>query len=140
MTGSHGPAGQPSGHFNIMVVGQSGRIGHEALLFAASLAARSPHLADRLIVVEPRPGPLWPEDPRMPDDVRGALTELGARIAPFDNTLFGAAYPQGNKIEGLAAMPAGEPFVFFDSDTLVTGDLGAVPFDFERPAASMRRT
>jgi hypothetical protein len=125
--------------FNIMVVGQKGRVGFEALVFAASLRARSPGFAGRLIVAEPRPGPLWPADPRMPGDLRTALTDLGAEIAPFDSTTFGAAYPHGNKIEGLLAMPEGEPFVFFDSDTLVTGELSDVPFDFDRPSASMRR-
>ena len=50
----------------------------------------------------------------------------------------GAAYPHGNKIEALAAMPPGRPFVFFDTDTLITGDLCTVPFDFDRPSASLR--
>jgi hypothetical protein len=36
-------------------------------------------------------------------------------------------------------MPAGEPFVFFDTDTLITGDLMTVGFDFTKPAASMKR-
>jgi len=40
----------------------------------------------------------------------------------------------------LAALPAGEPFVFFDTDTLITGDLSQVPFDFDRPSASLKRT
>ena len=36
-------------------------------------------------------------------------------------------------------MPAGEPFVFFDTDTLILDDIEAVPFDFNKPAASMKR-
>jgi len=39
----------------------------------------------------------------------------------------------------LQALPKGEPFVFFDTDTLIIGDLAAVPFDFDRPSASLRR-
>jgi hypothetical protein len=35
-------------------------------------------------------------------------------------------------------LPEGEPFVFFDSDTLILGDLTEVPFDFDRPSASRR--
>ena len=35
-------------------------------------------------------------------------------------------------------MPEGEPFVFFDTDTLITGDLDSVPFDFNRPSASLK--
>jgi hypothetical protein len=30
--------------------------------------------------------------------------------------------------------------VFFDSDTLITGEISDVPFDFARPSASLRRT
>jgi hypothetical protein len=71
--------------------------------------------------------------------VRAVLAGLGAELVPFESRLFGAAYPHGNKIEGLAALPPG-PFLFLDTDTVVTGDLAAVPFDFARPTASMRRT
>lgn len=135
-------ARKPKAHqpFNIMIVGQSGRLQYEALLFAASLRANSPNFMGRLIVAEPQPGPLWNINPRMRRDVVAALQDLGAEIAPFHNHRFGQTYPHGNKIEGLAAMPAGEPFVFFDSDTLITGDIAAIPFDFTRPSASMRRT
>ncbi len=126
--------------FNIMIVGQAGRLQYEALLFAASLRHCDPGFDGRLIVAEPQPGPLWPDDPRIRDaEIRGLLAELGAEIVPFESRVFGAAYPQGNKIEGLAALPPDEPFVFFDTDTLITGPLSSVPFDFDRPAASMRR-
>ncbi len=125
--------------FNIALVGQSGRLGYEALLFVASLRAKSPNFAGRVLVAEPQPGPLWPKDPRMTGDVREALQALGAEIVSFQNRHFGALYPYGNKIEMLTALPKGEPFVFFDSDTLVTGDLTAVPFDFGYPSASLRR-
>ncbi|PIE09114.1 MAG: hypothetical protein CSA73_00185, partial [Rhodobacterales bacterium] len=37
------------------------------------------------------------------------------------------------------ALPEGVPFVFFDTDTVVTGPLSQVAFDFDRPSASMRR-
>ena len=127
--------------FNIVVVGQSGRLQYEALLFAASLRHNSPEFTGRLFVAEPQPGALWPSDPRIRlDDVRGAFAMLGAEILPFENKVFGHAYPYGNKIEALLAMPRGEPFVFFDTDTLITGDLTKVPFDFDRPTASLRRT
>jgi hypothetical protein len=125
--------------FNLMIVGQGGRLGYEALLCAASLRASCPAFPGRLIVAEPQPGPLWPADPRMARPVADALRGLGAEIRPFDSRHFGAAYPYGNKIEGLAVLPPGEPFLFLDTDTLILGDLAAVPFDFARPAASMRR-
>jgi hypothetical protein len=125
--------------FNILVVAQRGRLEHEAVLFAASLRRSAPDFAGQLFVAEPQPGPLWPRDPRMGEATRSLLVEFGARIAPFESRHFGAGYPYGNKIEALAVLPAGEPFVFFDTDTLVTGDLARVPFPWDRPSASMRR-
>ncbi|MEL6169350.1 MAG: hypothetical protein AAFR35_11705 [Pseudomonadota bacterium] len=123
-----------------MIVGQTGRLMFEAVLFAASLRASDPDFAGRLIVAEPQPGPLWSGDPRIRDaEVRAILVELGAEILPFENRVFGEDYPIGNKAEGLTTLPKGEPFVFFDTDTLVTGALSHVPFPFYRPAASMRR-
>ncbi len=128
------------GSFNIMVVGQSGRIGYEAALFAASLRRYSPGFKGRLIIAEPQPGPRWSADPRIGSQpVYDLLAELGAEVVGFESRHFGESYPYGNKIEGLTTLPAGEPFVFFDSDTLITGDLTEVPFDFARPSASMRR-
>lgn len=126
--------------FNIAIVGQAGRLSYEALLFAASLRHHSPGFKGRLLVAEPQPGPLWPKDPRIQArEVRDALTNLGAEIVPFQSEHFGASYPYGNKIEMLTTLPKGEPFVFFDTDTLITGDITTVPFDFEHPSASMRR-
>ncbi len=125
--------------FNIMIVGQGGRLQYEAILFAASLRANSPRFKGRLIVAEPQPGPRWGSDPRMSDAARQVLLSLGAEIVGFESRHFGTEYPYGNKIEGLATLPAGEPFVFFDTDTLVTGELAEIAFDFDRPSASMRR-
>ena len=127
--------------FNIMIVGQQGRLMYEAVLFAASLKASDPDFKGRLIVAEPQPGPRWTADPSIKDTAtRAILEELGAEIIPFENTVFGQSYPHANKAEGLFALPKGEPFVFFDTDTLVTGELSKVAFDFTRPAASMNRT
>jgi hypothetical protein len=127
--------------FNILLVAQSGRLGYEALLFAASLRAMSPGWRGGLFVATPRPGPLWTGDPMLRDpDILAGLDRLGARVVPFDSRVFGGSYLHGNKIEALATLPEGQPFVFFDSDTLVTGDLTRVPFDFSAPSASGRCT
>ncbi|MCB5409931.1 hypothetical protein [Pseudogemmobacter faecipullorum] len=127
-------------NFSIAAVVQQGRLGYEALLLAASLRRSDPGFSGRLLLLEPQPGPFWPEtDPRLPEGpLRARLLELGAEILPFENRVFGAAYPHGNKIEALAALPPG-PFLFLDSDTLITGPLSQTGFDFTRPSASMRR-
>ena len=125
--------------FTIAAIVQGGRLQYEALLLAASLRACDPDFAGRLILLEPQPGGAWPGDPRIEGTAtRAALDRLGAEIVPFRAEHFGAAYPHGNKIEALAALPPG-PFLFLDSDTLITGPLSQVRFDFGRPAASMRR-
>lgn len=128
-----------SQHFNILIVGQGGRLQYEAILFAASLRARTPNFTGKLVVAEPQKSARWDNDPTMRQDVRNLLEDLGAEIVPFKNRQFGQSYPNGNKIEALTALPKGEPFVFFDTDTLVLDDLAQVPFDFDRPCASLRR-
>lgn len=126
--------------FNILIVAQAGRLAHEAVLFAESLRRYSPQWAGQLIVAEPSPEGAWQgHDTTISVDHRAALERLGARIVPFTAQHFGAAYPHGNKIEALACLPTGEPFVFFDTDTLITGPIDTVAFDFDRPSASMRR-
>lgn len=95
--------------FNILIIGQAGRLQYEAILFAASLRASDPGFRGRLIVAEPQPGPLWSKDPRMSEDAREALLKLDAEIIPFESKHFGESYPQGNKIEGLSVLPEGEP-------------------------------
>ncbi|WP_375282261.1 hypothetical protein [Pseudooctadecabacter sp.] len=130
----------PVGDFDIVAVGQGGRLQYEAVLLAASLKAKAPSFQGTLYIAEPQPGPLWTRDPSMRGDIKGALEELGAMILPFENTAFGESYPHGNKIEALCAMPEGRNFLFLDTDTLIVGDLGTLDTDFRRPAASMRRT
>ncbi|WP_420584265.1 hypothetical protein [Ruegeria sp.] len=125
--------------FNIVIIGQNNRLQYEALLFAASLRHSSQNFAGRLFVAVPQPGPRWQQDPSIRnEDVLKALSQLDAEILPFDNRVFGGSYPHGNKIEALLALPEGEPFVFFDSDTLITGDVSSVPFEFDRPGASQK--
>ena len=123
---------------NVLIIGQMGKIAYEALLFAASMKANTQDDRFKLYVAEPK-GPKWHNDPAIrPDDLRAAIEAQGATIIPFENQHFGSDYPHGNKIEALFALPKGEPFVFFDTDTLITGELGDVPFDFDRPSGSLR--
>ncbi|MEM9968041.1 MAG: hypothetical protein AAF755_08080 [Pseudomonadota bacterium] len=130
----------PTPRFNVVVVGQRGRLAYEALIFAASLRHAAPNFAGRLLVAEPQPTRFWRNDPRIQNEaVYAALSDMGAEIVPFENQHFGDKYPYGNKIEMLSALPKGEPFVFFDTDTLITGPLDQVPFDFARPTASLKR-
>ncbi|MEY4985069.1 MAG: hypothetical protein RIR62_3335 [Pseudomonadota bacterium] len=126
--------------FNILCIGQAGRLQYEAVLLAASLRETDPAFKGRLFVAVPQKGPLWAgADPAITDpEVLALLASYGAEIIPFRSRHFGASYPYGNKIEALAAIPD-EPFLFLDTDTLVTGPLSSVGFDFKRPSASMRR-
>ncbi len=127
-------------NFNIFAIVQGGRLQYEAVLLAASLKETNPDLKAKLWLGEPQPGDRWDYNPKINNpDVHELLQALGAEIVPFENVHFGSSYPYGNKIEGLKALPKGEPFVFFDTDTLFLDDLGKVPFDFSRPSASMRR-
>lgn len=125
--------------FNVFCVAQSGRLAYEALIFAASFRATNQGFAGRLLIAEPQPGPLWKGDTRIPATIRTELNALGAEVIPFENKAFGQSYPYGNKIEALCALPPGAPFLFFDTDTIFTGPLSSIDFDFNRPAASMRR-
>ncbi len=124
--------------FNVVFVGQSGRLAYEAVAFAATFRAANPDFSGRLVMLEPLPSRLWPNDPAVPPQIKALLKRFEVDVVPFENRHFGAAYPQGNKIEGLAALPEA-PFVFFDTDTIFTGPVSGVDFDFDRPSASMRR-
>ena len=124
---------------NVFCIAQTGRLGFEAVLFLASFRAANPDFTGRLFVGEPQPGPRWSGDTRLAPDIRALIEGFGAEILPFENQHFGQSYPYGNKIEALAALPSGEPFVFFDTDTLFTAPLSRVAFDFDHPSASMRR-
>lgn len=125
--------------FDICIVAQAGRLSFEAVLFAASLRAAAPDFNGRLIIGVPEAGPLWPRDPGIHPDARAFLSDLGAHILPFESRHFGASYPHGNKVEMLAAMDPDRPFLFFDTDTLITGPLDQLDIDFDRPSASMAR-
>ncbi len=126
--------------YNIAVVAQSGRLQYEALLFFASFQHFNPDFKGKVYFLEPQFNDRWSRDPRINDEgVRAQIESMGGIIVPFENHQFGEYYPYGNKIEGLKALPKGEPFVFFDTDTLVTGSFEAIPFDFNRPSASMKR-
>ena len=127
--------------FNVFAIIQGGRLQYEAIAFAATFRHKHPHFKGRLIFGEPQHTENWNYDPTIDnDDVRRILESFDAEIIPFDNRVFGSDYPYGNKIIGLTALPKGEPFIFFDTDTLFTGRLNEVDFNFDRPAASMRRT
>ncbi|MGB0902651.1 hypothetical protein [Halocynthiibacter sp.] len=127
--------------FNVVIVAQGGRLSYEAVIFATTFKRNNPNFKGKLLVAEPQPGPKWHDDSRIHDpEIRALLEMHGAEIVPFESEHFGQDYPHGNKIEALKALPKGEPFVFFDTDTLITGDLSDVPFDFDKPCASMKRT
>ena len=123
---------------NIALVVQDGRLAYEALLFLLSFRASNPDFEGRIILLEPQKNARWQDAPEVQDaNLRAVYEDLGAEIIPFENEIWGQRYPHGNKIEALKAMPKGEPFVFFDTDTYFKGSLSDVPFDFARPSASL---
>ncbi|WP_128253545.1 hypothetical protein [Falsirhodobacter deserti] len=125
--------------FNILAIAQSGRLEYEAIILAASLRLADPDFPGTLFIAEPRPGRLWGEaNPRISNKTRELLRDLDAEIVSFDSEVFGASYPNGNKIEALCTLPE-EPFLFLDTDTIITGSFAEVTFDFDRPSASMKR-
>ena len=129
-----------SDDFNIVAVVQAGRLQYEAILLAASLRRTNPDFKGRLLLAEPQNNAQWQTSPVVRNaEVLTCLAQLGAEIIPFESKAFGQSYPYGNKIEALAHMPGDKPFLFLDTDTLITGDLSRVPFDFNRPTASMKR-
>lgn len=125
-------------NFNILAIGQSGRLEYEAILLASSLRHSDPGFTGKLYIAEPQPGGKWHGDPRMSDRTRAILEGMGVEIMPFTAQAFGSDYPEGNKIEALSALPDA-PFLFLDTDTLITGPLSDIAFDFTRPSASMKR-
>lgn len=125
---------------NILCVVQKGRLQYEALAFLATFNKYNSHDDFTVIMAEPEPGDRWGDDPRIDEHIRQQLTEMGANIVPFTSEVFGEEYPHGNKIEALKILPKNEPFIFFDTDTIFTGSLKDVPFDFSKPGASLRCT
>ncbi len=127
--------------FNVVIVGQAGRLQYEALLFALSFRATNPTFKAnstsrnllRTIVGTLIHGFLMAH-------YAICCTSKALYFLPFENKAFGEYYPNANKIECLTALPKDEPFVFFDTDTLITGDIASVPFDFDRPSASLNVT
>ena len=126
--------------FNVAIVGQGGRLQYEAIL-AASLAGD----------VAPASGVAfwWPSRSRgrsgaairdQRRDIRARSAELGAEILPFESRHFGAMLPLRQQDRGALRPARRRALRLFDTDTLITGEIPRVPFDFDRPTASLRRS
>lgn len=122
-----------------MAIVQRGRLEAEAVLMLATLRAVEPVRAYRLALCVPQESPVWSDKRGISAQGRRFLEAAGAEILPFAPQHFGKTYPHGNKIEALAALPEGRPFLFLDTDTLPLAPLGALTLDFAHPAASLRR-
>ena len=100
--------------FNILIIGQSGRLQYEAILFLASFRQSAPDFKGQVFVAEPQHNERWDQNPAITDpEIREVTENLGGKITPFENTVLGGYYPYGNKVEALSVLPEGEPFVFF---------------------------
>ena len=108
-------------------------------MFLASLRQSAPDFNGQVFVAEPQRNERWTQNPAITDpEIRALIQALSGKISPFENKHFGEYYPYGNKIEASSVLPGGEPFVFFDTDTLIIGDMDSVPFDFNCPSASLK--
>ncbi|MEM9248100.1 MAG: hypothetical protein AAGB05_05295 [Pseudomonadota bacterium] len=127
--------------FHILAIVQAGRLQYEAVLLAASLRAMDPTFPGRVIFAEPQPTGAWAgHDPRIDStEVLAVLDRLRVEVVPFEARAFGAAYPHGNKIEALSLLPRDAPFLFLDTDTLITGPVSSLPIAAAAPTASMKR-
>lgn len=124
---------------NVLCIVQEGRLQYEALLFMASFNKFHQGANFNVYMAEPQAGTLWDVEPEVTDkDTHEMLEARGAQIIPLHSEVFGSTYPNGNKIEALRLLPEGEPFIFFDTDTLFTGSLDGIAFDFDTPAASAK--
>ena len=122
-----------SGMWNVAIVAQRGRIAYQALLCAASIRAH--HSADdiRVYICVPNYTRRWKTDPGLDDvELVEAFRRYDCEITPFDNADFGSRYPHSNKFYAILSLPADEPFMFLDSDTIVAGSMRA-DIDFARP-------
>tara|TARA_Y100000385_G_C12792304_1_gene508175 strand:- start:110 stop:553 length:444 start_codon:yes stop_codon:yes gene_type:complete len=105
----------------------------------ASLRQSAPDFNGQVFVAEPQHPERWNRNPTITDpEIRALIKTFSGTIISFENGHFGEDYPSGNKIEALSILPKGQPFVSFDTDTSITGAICSVPFDFERPSATLK--
>ncbi len=119
----------------VLILAQPGRLDAAAELCAAS--CRAPH-SWGVTVAGPRPSAIWPNNQELSPEGLTALVSLGARIIRFAPQYFGRSYPNGNRIEALFTLRPDQPFIAFDTDTLILGDLCAAELDSAAPGASER--
>jgi hypothetical protein len=119
---------------NVVLIAQRGRIGYQALLSVASIRAHHPANEIRMFVCIPRNSKLWKRDPGVDDaDLMNAFHQYDCETVFIDNSDFGSDYPHGNKFYAILSLPPEHPFMFLDSDTIVTGRLSLADFDFAQP-------
>ena len=53
--------------FNILIIGQSGRLQYEAILFLASLRQSAPDFNGQVFVAEPQHNERWDQNPAITD-------------------------------------------------------------------------
>ena len=94
--------------FNILIIGQSGRLQYEAIMFLASLRQSAPDYKGQVFVAVQQHTERWNSNPTITDpEIRALIKTLGGTISPFKNTYFGEDYPYCNKIEALSVLPEG---------------------------------
>ena len=91
--------------FNILIIGQSGRLQYEAILFLASLRQSAPDFNGQVFVAEPQHNERWDQNPAITDpEIREVIENLGGKITPFENTHSGR--PRGLQLLARGVRPA----------------------------------
>ncbi|NNU80656.1 hypothetical protein HMH01_09430 [Halovulum dunhuangense] len=120
----------------IAIIAQNGRLQYEAVLFVETARYFCGDKVDIYILI-PRRGENWSNEPdNINPQILDYFVKSGCHIVPFKNEIWGQSYPEGNKICCLRELPAGRPFIFFDSDQIITADVSELKFDFSHPLVS----
>jgi len=75
--------------FNILIMGQSGRLQYEAIMFLASFCQSVPDYKGQVFVAVPQHTERWNSNPTITDpEIRALIKTLGGTISPFREHTF----------------------------------------------------
>ena len=99
--------------YNILIIGQSGRLQYEAIMFLASLRQSTPDFNGQVFVAEPQHNEHWTQNPAITDpEIRGLINALGGKISPLENKYFREYTPMGTRLKRALSCPRASPSSF----------------------------